>query len=503
MTNEEIVADKIKEYEVFKKEAEERESKTFEAVEAGLPSATMDTVNMHAKINNEHIKLYKSLDPDHIQGSDKQKHGGAAERKEVHDRNVEKIKNGKEPNAKLSESGIDQSADFYDGKVGYQSKFCESPQKTFNALMKKDTYDGVKKIVPKDQGGKICELAKKAAKDYKTKAEQCKANGDMDGYQENMKLSKRAENIAKTTVESDLTYEDSKKLIVNKKKDLILNTAKDCHSAGMDSMKAAGKIAVVFNGAKNIVEALKGNEEWEEAIKNTVVDTAKASASAYAVGFTATAVSTGAGALASAVSNNTVASALESFGKGAAPAIAVVGTVELTKSIYRYAKGDIDGAGLVKELGEKTAGLTASVIVGNVVGAATASVPVVGPFIAPLASMIAYTISTSIYNSVIETIKILRSTEEIQRLFQFYKDAYENLCEQRKQLMSYLDQQTQLRKNIVMSAFTEMETSIFNNDLSKFNQNLGRVLDIYADGLLFQSKSDFDKTIRNRIQIKI
>lgn len=54
-----------------------------------------------------------------------------------------------------------------------------------------------------------------------------------------------------------------------------------------------------------------------------------------------------------------------------------------------------------------------------------------------------------------------------------------------------------------MSAFTEMETSIFNNDLSKFNQNLGRVLDIYADGLLFQSKSDFDKTIRNRIPIKI
>lgn len=211
MTNEEIVADKIKEYEVFKKEAEERESKSLETIEAGLPSATMDTVNMHAKINNEHIKLYKSLDPDHIQGTDKQKHGGAA----------------------------------------------------------------------------------------------------------------------------------------------------------------------------------------------------------------------------------------------------------------------------------------------------TASIPVVGPFIAPLASMIAYTISTSIYNSVIETIKILRSTEEIQRLFQFYKDAYENLCEQRKQLMSYLDQQTQLRKNIVMSAFTEMETSIFNNDLSKFNQNLGRVLDIYADGLLFQSKSDFDKTIRNRIPIKI
>lgn len=221
MTNEEIVADKIKEYEAFKKEAEERESKSLETIEAGLPSATMDTVNMHAKINNEHIKLYKSLDPDHIQGSDKQKHGGAAERKEVHDRNVEKIKNGKDPNAKLSESGIDQSADFYDGKVGYQSKFCSTPKKTFDALMQKDTYDGVKKIVPKDQGDKIRELAKDAAKDYKTKAEQCKANGDMDGYQENMKLSKRAENIAKTTVESDLTYEDSKKLIANKKKDLI------------------------------------------------------------------------------------------------------------------------------------------------------------------------------------------------------------------------------------------------------------------------------------------
>lgn len=59
--------------------------------------------------------------------------------------NVEKIKNGKDPNAKLSESGIDQSADFYDGKVGYQSKFCSTPKKTFDALMQKDTYDGVKK----------------------------------------------------------------------------------------------------------------------------------------------------------------------------------------------------------------------------------------------------------------------------------------------------------------------------------------------------------------------
>lgn len=37
MTNEEIVADKIKEYEVFKKEAEERESKSLETIEAGLP----------------------------------------------------------------------------------------------------------------------------------------------------------------------------------------------------------------------------------------------------------------------------------------------------------------------------------------------------------------------------------------------------------------------------------------------------------------------------------
>lgn len=78
-----------------------------------------------------------------------------------------KNKNGKDPNAKLSESGIDQSADFYDGKVGYQSKFCELPQKTFKALMDKDTYDGVKKSCRKIKAIKFVNWQKMLQKTIK------------------------------------------------------------------------------------------------------------------------------------------------------------------------------------------------------------------------------------------------------------------------------------------------------------------------------------------------
>ena len=37
----------------------------------------------------------------------------------------------------------------------------------------------------------------------------------------------------------------------------------------------------------------------------------------------------------------------------------------------------------------------------------------------------------------------------------------------------------------------------------KLNNNLGRIFDIYADGLLFKNKSEFDKAMMSSMPIEI
>ena len=84
-----------------------------------------------------------------------------------------------------------------------------------------------------------------------------------------------------------------------------------------------------------------------------------------------------------------------------------------------------------------------------------------------------------------------------------YQEAYEQLCQSRSELLQFLSQQKQLRSHITIDSLRNMETAIFDGDLMKFNSNLGRILDIYADGLLFKDKKEFDTAMHSDLVIKI
>ena len=88
MDNIQYVEKSIKDYECFKKELKNKKEENEELISVSMPAAFDKAVQTGRALNNEHIKLYKSLDPDHLNGGPNQKHGCAAERQQVHDRKI-------------------------------------------------------------------------------------------------------------------------------------------------------------------------------------------------------------------------------------------------------------------------------------------------------------------------------------------------------------------------------------------------------------------------------
>ena len=507
----------VREYEQFKSEVRKKEKQTDEQISAGMPVVTDKSVQMGRALNNEHIKLYQSLDPDHIQGSYKQKHGGAAERQQVHDSNVDKIKKGQSPDTRLSESGIDSSVDIMEGDTPYQMKFAKNAQKTYHEYMKKDTYGGVKKYCPKGQAKEIKSIAKQNAKEYEKKANECKKNGDINGYEKNMELSKKAADIAATIEDSSVEYNQSKEIIANKTKDAVLNVAKDCHNAGVEAAKSGAMISAVFSGGQNLISVFKGEKEFADAMIDTVKTTAVSAAKAYTTSSGATLLATGAQQASVALSNvaqsaansavsaaaSNVSSVMNAFSKSSAPAMVIVGAVEFTKSVYKYSQGEMTKEELGIELGRKTVGIVSSTLAGTAAAALFAPLGPLAPFAGAAVSMVVYSVTTAFYDSVVETIKLAKRREEIQRLTVMYHEAYEQLCQARHELLGFLSHQVQLRKSITEDSLRNIETAIFDGDLMKLNNNLGRIFDIYADGLLFKNKSEFDKAMMSSMPIEI
>ena len=524
MDNIQYVEKSIKDYECFKKELKNKKEENEELISVSMPAAFDKAVQTGRALNNEHIKLYKSLDPDHLNGGPNQKHGCAAERQQVHDRNVEKIKNGQEPNTRLSDSGIDPKVDIIDGSTNYQMKFCATAQETYNAFLKGD-YEGVKKYCPKNQAKDIKKIAKQQAKNYREKANECKKNGDEKSYEENMAKAKKAQDIADTIEDSSVTYDQSKTIVPDKTKNAILSVSRDCHRAGIEGAKSGAIISGIFSGGENLIAVFKGEKEFTNAVIDTIKTTAVSAAKSYATSAGATLLATGAqqasialGNVAQTATNSAVAAAasnvssvMHSFSSSAAPAMVIVGAVEFTKSVYKYSQGEMTKSELMVDLGRKTAGIVTSTIAGKAASvAATAlfaplgpAAPILGMIVGAATSMLVYSITNAFYDSIVESIRLAKRREEVARLTVMYQEAYEQLCQSRSELLQFLSQQKQLRSHITIDSLRNMETAIFDGDLMKFNSNLGRILDIYADGLLFKDKKEFDTAMHSDLVIKI
>ena len=470
---------------IIKSDKNLSENPEFDVSSAGTAIGTagaQTTIVANAKANNLWADTGKFLnDPTRVQGSPKTKHGVAAEHLEVTKRNAADIKRGDAGDiARLSESQTDPVTDMTINGKAYQSKFYKTPQDTFDAFYKNERYDGVGKLVPKDQYNDVVKAAEKKAQYHRDQAKLCKASGDTEGYESNMKQAKRCDNIANTTESSELTSEQSH----NAKSVVVKESLKNIGEAGLKAGGMAAATTAVISGASNFYAVVKGEKEAADAIRDTAKASAMAGVGAFGIGAGGAAFSTGLMQLSEKIGNEALSKALESFAGGAGPTYVIVGTVEVTKSLVKYSKGELDGKGLAIELGEKALCTTVSAVV----GALTAEL---GP-VSIAFSTAAYMATSSLYRGCIEAIRLAKTAAEARKLLPLLQSAYEDYREQTIQLKTFLKEQHQLRLDIIESSFSNMEKALLNDDLGNFNNQLSNLFDVYGKGLKFKSFDEFD-----------
>ena len=474
--------DVLKEFEEWKKENDVSDTPVFDVSSAGTVNGAvnaMPQIVLNSKANNLWVDNGRFIsDASKVQGSPKTKHGIVVEHNEVTKQNATDIINGgKGDKASLSVSQTDMVTDLYiDGKP-YQSKFYKTPQKTFEAFYKNPRYDEVGKLVPKDQYSDIVKIANDKAQSLRTEAKACKASGDMQGYQDKMSDAKRADKIAKSLKASEYTYDQSH----HGKRVVATEITKNIVNSGVEAGAVAAITTAVISGATNIYKVAKGEIDAAEAIVETAKSTAIAGAGGFAIGAAGSALST----TLTQVGTKIGSESLKAFASGVGPTYVIVGAVEVTKSLVKYSRGELDGKGLAIELGEKALCTTIS----GVVGALTAEL---GP-VSIVFSTAAYMATSALYRGVVEAIRLSKTAEEARKLLPLLETAYNDYRKQTVEFEKFIVEQTQLREEIVRNSFANMGKALLDENLSQFNNHLSRVLDIYGNGLKFKSLEEFDK----------
>ena len=208
---------------------------------------------------------------------------------------------------------------------------------------------------------------------------------------------------------------------------------------------------------RNSVAVIKGDKGVDEAVGEVIVDTAKATGVSYATAYT--------GALVKGAMQNAPSSYLQTLSKTNLPSTIVVTSLEIGKTLSRYARGDIDGPECLTELGEKGTGMLAA-SAGAAVGQVLIPIPVVGGLIG---SMAGYAMSSAYYNSLVSVLNEAKiAHEESLRIEAECAASIAAIKEYQLEIELVIN--NYLRENIEVfsNAFTEMELAYNTGDVDSF-----------------------------------
>ena len=169
----------------------------------------------------------------------------------------------------------------------------------------------------------------------------------------------------------------------------------------------------------------------------------------------------------------------------------VLWTVEVTKSITKYAKGEIDEAELFEELGKKelnSAGVWC-------LGAAAGSIlPGAGTLTGAKMGLLqedTHTTSSILYNGAICALKDAKISEEEESNRRRSKKTLKR-CTYQDVLVGYSDLEYQRREKSLDTLFHGIYESIINNNMDNFFKNINGIGKKFGIELEFQTFEEFD-----------
>lgn len=498
-------------------------------IDSTIGSATFETVERYGRAASEYIKGYKGtadtncdvirkglkqvseskVHPDFEFQNIKQQAGFSAEISYVDKTNAENIINKSDTRIHRSNDigrGNDPQFDILsvddsgNPSWGAQMKFCGkfgTPEEISNSsenLVDKMTgdkwerYRGNDVLVPKEQFEIAKKYAEDSAKSLSEQAEKFRSQGQFDKA---ALLEQKAENyrqVSNDLKDSGITSKEA--IFLREHPQLatakyVLGTA---HRSGLENAKSAAVISAAISTAQNVTSLIRGEKRASEALKDVVQDTAAGAASAYIIGAGDTAIR---GFM--AASQNSV---FVNLSKTNMPAMIATATVQVGKSLIRYAKGEIDTLELVEELGEKGTGMMAASF-GAAVG--TAVFPGVGTVIG---GMVGYLASSSIYKACMQTLREERfSLERRNKIQAIANAAIEAMNRQGNELIEMVEKFYAERQKVFFESLSMIETASRIENIELFTQGLNKIAIEMGGTLEFKNFSEFNSFMSDKAAI--
>lgn len=192
-----------------------------------------------------------------------------------------------------------------------------------------------------------------------------KSNGKTDALERKQARLDKVNQLDNMLEQSNTTSTEAIQAVKHPKLYAAKQMAPSVINQGVKDGVGQAKTAMILTGAistvDNVSKYIDGEIAAEEAVKNIAVDTGTAGAAAFSVGFIS---STTAAVMRS--SSNELIKQVGSAGNGCLPAVAISYGIEVHETVIEYAKGNIDNAEFVDELGRSGAKVTGGMIGGAV-----------------------------------------------------------------------------------------------------------------------------------------
>ncbi len=368
------------------------------------------------------------------------------------------------------------------GRVTVVDKIANDP--------KWERYDGYIDI-PEDQYITAIEYADNRANKLMEQARNLRDRGNIAKADELENKAKRYESSKDRIRNSNVKEIEAIEARLNPKKFVTEELLKDSHESGVETAKGAAILSGSISCAQNLYSILYEDKPIDDAIIDVTKTTVTAGTTAYGIGVSGTVIKS-----VMHTSKNTMTRRL---GTTNAPVMIATGTVEVTKSITKYAKGEIDEAELFEELGEKGTGMVAAGF-GAAIGAAAGSIilPGAGTLTgakmgAFAGSMIAYTTSSILYNGALCALKDAKISEERRKVIEdLSKRSIEAMHTYQDVLVGYSDLEYQRREKSLDTLFHGIYESIINNNMDNFFKNINGIGKKFGIELEFQTFEEFD-----------
>lgn len=367
------------------------------------------------------------------------------------------------------------------GKFGSKDEINDSAKHVVDKLAsdKWERYRGNKVLIPSEQYDVAQKYASDTSKKYFEQAEKFREEG-------NLEKASMFENKAKIyhQISDDLQNSgiSSKEAIFIREHPKLATTKyviETAHKSGIENAKSAAILSGSISVAQNIVGVIKNDKDIGTALYDVGMDTAKGAGTAYIIGAGDTAIR--------GIMNSSANNVFVNLSKTNLPSMIATTTVQVGKSLVRYANGEINSLELVEELGEKGTGMMAASF-GAAIG--TVVFPGVGTAIG---GMIGYMTSSTIYSSCITVLQQERlSSEKREKIHCIVEAAIESMNKQGKELLMLSNEFYGNRKKVFAEGLKNLEIASQNNDLEVFTKGLNYIALEMGETLQFKNFEEFD-----------